>query len=195
MVLENNRIRRGSRRFSLNSCVLRVLAVWGCCAGVDMTQTFSQPLVSNLSTLNWPETVKTLQQQWIGRSLGHVFRFKLDQVESYGVWWFRQGRKLVDVTTTWYGTYGSSVCLLFGWYNTLLTLWIDKQLYWSIHNKSWHYIWCLLCCRCAYPPISQRVSGQLCRFQALQSNSRKTQQLLEAIKLSQKPTEKWCSRR
>jgi leucyl-tRNA synthetase len=56
---------------------------------------YADRMLADLDTLNWPEGVKTAQKNWIGRSEGAEFEFKLTDVKDH-----KDGQMSVKVFTT-----------------------------------------------------------------------------------------------
>ena len=51
----------------------------------------------NFSTINWPEHIKTAQKEWIGKSTGIIFKFKIYEYSDLSI---NENEKYIEVFTT-----------------------------------------------------------------------------------------------
>jgi len=76
-VLANEEVIQGKSERGGHDCVRRPLKQW-----MLKITAYADRLIDDLELVDWPESVKTMQREWIGRSYGATVRFGLEQGEG-----------------------------------------------------------------------------------------------------------------
>ncbi|MFN0009741.1 MAG: leucine--tRNA ligase [Planctomycetota bacterium] len=76
-VLANEEVINGRSERGNHPCVRRPLKQW-----MLKITAYAERLLADLDLLDWPESIKTQQREWIGRSQGAEIRFELDGIPN-----------------------------------------------------------------------------------------------------------------